>query len=95
MTARTLQDGRLSGSFGDIIANVSVRGVFNELVDVVLFPLALEGLVGRRRNHDDVGVFRDLLERLAHPRKRLHALDDLCDRQSPNNRLSRHDLNRQ
>ena len=35
MTARRLQDGRLSGSFGDIIANVSVRGFFHELVDVL------------------------------------------------------------
>ncbi len=35
MTARRLQDGRPSGSFGDIIANVSVRGFYHELVDVL------------------------------------------------------------
>lgn len=35
MTVRRRQEGRLSGSFGDIIANVSVRGFFHELVDIL------------------------------------------------------------
>jgi len=46
MKVNRLDGRRRSGRFGDIIANVSVRGYFHELVDI------LSNL------HDDVDVFR-------------------------------------